>query len=347
VHAIPEVVTVIVKRSAPTSGFVLPGSIEALHESPIYARTSGYVTKWTSDIGAHVKAGQLLAEIQSPEIDQQAEQAKAQIGQLRAALVFAQRTLDRWKALEKDSAVTEQELDQYQSGYDAAVANLNAGEANYHHLLELQRFERVTAPFTGVITSRGVDVGNLVTAGATLGATGTTASARPLFSISGTDTVRVYVDVPQSAMGFVQPGAHVDVLVRELPNKTFRGTVARNARALDAASRTLLTEIQIPNKTGVLVPGMYVQVRFEVTSTTPPILVPANTLIVGSEGAQVAVVKPNHTIHYQKLELARDFGNEVEVVSGLADGDQLVVNPSDEIREGVTVRVLQPVNDTQ
>jgi RND family efflux transporter MFP subunit len=346
VRATPEVNTVIVKRSGPTSDFVLPGSIEALHESPVYARTSGYVTRWTKDIGAHVQAGELLAQIESPEIDQQAEQAKAQLGQLQAALNFAKKTLDRWKSLEKDSAVTEQELDQYQSGYDAAVANLSAGEANYHHLVELQRFERVVAPFTGVVTSRGVDVGNLVTAGATLGATGSTASARPLFSISGTDTVRVYVDVPQSAMSFVQPGAKVDVLVRELPNKTFRGTVARNARALDAASRTLLTEIQIPNKTGALVPGMYVQVRFEITSTQPPILVPANTLVVRSNGPQVAVVKPNHTIHYQKLELARDFGDQVEVVSGLNDGDQLVVNPSDDIREGVTVRVLQPVGDT-
>lgn len=345
VHTTAEVTTVTVKHSAPTSDFVLPGSIEALHASPIYARTSGYVTKWTSDIGAHVAAGQLLAEIQSPEVDQQADQAKAQLGQLQAALTLAKRTLDRWKTLEKDSVVTEQEVDQYQAGYDAAVANLSAGEANYRHVAELQRFERVTAPFTGVITSRGVDVGNLVTAGATLGATGSSASARPLFSISGTDTVRVYVNVPQSAMSFVQPGAHVDVLVREIPNKVFRGTVARNARALDAASRTLLTEIQIPNKNGVLFPGMYVQVRFQVTSTTPPILVPANALVVRSEGPQVAVVQPNNTIHYQKLELARDFGNQVEVVSGLNDGDQVVVNPSDEIREGVTVRVLKPIGD--
>jgi RND family efflux transporter MFP subunit len=346
VHATPQVTTVVVKRSGATSGFVLPGSIEALHESPIYARTNGYVTRWTSDIGAHVQAGQLLAVIQSPEVDQQADQAKAQLGQLQAALNLAKKTLDRWKSLEKDSVVTEQEVDQYQAANDAAVANLAAGEANYRHVVELQRFERVTAPFTGVITSRGVDVGNLVAAGATFGATGSTASARPLFSISGTDTVRVYVNVPQSAMTFVQPGAHVDVLVRELPGKVFRGTVARNARALDAASRTLLTEIQIPNKSGALVPGMYVEVRFQITSTAPPILVPANTLVVRSDGPQVAVVRANHTIHYQKLELARDFGDQVEVVSGLNDGDQLVVNPSDDIREGVTVRVLQPVGDT-
>jgi RND family efflux transporter MFP subunit len=346
VHAIPEVLTITVRRSAPTSDFDLPGSIEALHESPIYARTNGYVTSWTSDIGAHVRAGQLLAQIQSPEIDQQAAQAKAQIGQLQANLTFAKRTLDRWKALEKDSVVTEQEVDQYQAGYDAAVANLEAGQANYQHLVELQRFERVTAPFDGVITSRGVDIGNLVTAGSTLGATGSTASARPLFSISGTDTVRVYVNVPQSAMAFVQPGAKVGIVVRELPAQVFRGTVTRNARALDAASRTLLTEVQIPNPKGILIPGMYVQAHFQVTSAKPPILVPANALIVRADGPQVAVVQADEKIHFQKLQLGRDFGDRVEVVDGLDDGAQLVVNPSDDVREGVKVRVLPPVNDT-
>jgi RND family efflux transporter MFP subunit len=347
VHAVPEVITVTVRRSAPTSDFELPGSIEALHESPIYARTNGYVTRWTSDIGAHVRAGQLLAEIQSPEIDQQAAQGKAQIGQLQANLTLAKRTLDRWKTLQRDSVVTEQEVDQYQAAYDAAVANLEAGQANYQHLVELQNFERVTAPFTGVITSRGVDVGNLVTAGATLGATGSTASARPLFSISGTDTVRVYVNVPQSAMAFVQPGAKVNILVRELPAQQFHGTVTRNARALDAASRTLLTEIQIPNPKGTLVPGMYVQARFEVTSTKPPILVPANALIVRADGPQAAVVQQDDKIHFQKLELGRDFGDRVEVIDGLEDGAQLVINPSDEVREGVKVRVLPPVTDRQ
>lgn len=347
VHAVPEVLTITVRRSAPTSDFLLPGSIEALHESPIYARTNGYVTRWTSDIGAHVRAGQLLAEIQSPEIDQQAAQAKAQIGQLQANLTFAKRTLDRWKSLWRDSVVTEQEVDQYQAGYDAAAANLEAGQANYQHLVELQNFERVTAPFDGVITSRGVDIGNLVTAGSTLGATGSTASARPLFSISGTDTVRVYVNVPQSAMAFVQPGAKVNILVRELPAQQFHGTVTRNARALDAASRTLLTEIQIPNPKGTLVPGMYVQARFEVTSTKPPILVPANALIVRADGPQVAVVQPDDKIHFQKLQLGRDFGDRVEVVDGLDDGAQLVINPSDDVREGVKVRVLPPVADTK
>ena len=346
VHGTVEVTVVTVKRASPNSDIVLPGSIEALHESPIYARTTGYVTKWTTDIGAHVSTGQLLAQIQSPEIDQQSDQAKADLGQLRANLTLSKRTADRWVLLAHDSVVTPQEVDEKQAAYDAAVANLASGEANYQRLVELQRFERVTAPFSGVVTSRSVDVGNLVTAGATLGGTGT-ASARPLFTVAGTDTVRVYVNVPQSAMSLVQAGAEADVLVRELPGGIFHGRIARNARALDAASRTLLTEVQIPNPKGVLLPGMYVQVRFAITNAAPPLVIPANTLVIRSDGPQVALVRPDHTVHYQKVELGRDFGDQVEVAAGLDSDAQLVVNPSDEIREGGEVRVLPAVGDTK
>lgn len=346
VHGTVEVTVVTVKRASPTSDLVLPGSIESLHESPIYARTTGYVERWTTDIGTRVTAGELLAQIQSPEIDQQSDQAKADLGQLHANLNLAKRTVDRWALLAHDSVVTPQEVDEKQAAYDAAVANLASGEANYQRLVELQRFERVTAPFSGVVTSRSVDVGNLVTAGAGLNGTGN-ASARPLFTVAGTDTVRVYVNVPQSAMSLVQPGARADVLVRELPDGMFRGTVARNARALDAASRTLLTEVQIPNPKRVLLPGMYVEVRFAITNATPPLVAPANTLVIRSDGAEVAVVRPNHTVHYQKIELGRDFGDQVEVVAGLDNDAQLVVNPSDDIREGVEVRVLPTVVDTK
>jgi RND family efflux transporter MFP subunit len=346
VHGTVEVSVITVKRASPNSDIVLPGSIEALHESPIYARTTGYVASWKTDIGAHVRTGQLMAQIQSPEIDQQSDQAKADLGQLRANLNLSKRTADRWVLLAKDSVVTPQEVDEKQAAYDAAVANLASGEANFQRLVALQRFERVTAPFSGVVTSRGVDIGNLVTAGAPLGGTGT-ASARPLFTVAGTDTVRVYVNVPQSAMSLVQAGAQADVLVRELPGGVFHGRVARNARALDAASRTLLTEVQIPNPNGVLLPGMYVQVRFAITNATPPLVIPANTLVIRADGPQVALVRPNHTAHYQKVELGRDFGDQVEVAAGLDDDAQLVVNPTDEIREGVEVRVLPPVVDTK
>jgi RND family efflux transporter MFP subunit len=168
-----------------------------------------------------------------------------------------------------------------------------------------------------------------------------------LFTVAGTDTVRVYVNVPQSAMSLVQAGAEADVLVRELSGGIFHGRVARNARALDAASRTLLTEVQIPNPKGVLLPGMYVQVRFAITNAAPPLVIPANTLVIRSDGPQVALVRPDHTVHYQKVELGRDFGDQVEVAAGLDSDAQLVVNPSDEIREGVEVRVLPAVGDTK
>lgn len=344
VLAKPQVTVVTVARSGPTSDLVLPGSIEALHESPIYARTAGYVKEWSTDIGAHVTRGQLLAQIESPEVDRQTEQAQADLGQLRASVNLTKQTLDRWLAMSKDSVVTAQEVDEKQAAYDAAVANLASGEANYQRLLELQRFEHVVAPFDGVVIARTVDVGDLVTAGATLGATGT-ASAKPLFSVAGTDTVRVYVNVPQSAIELIQPGARVDVRVQELPDKIFHGTVARNAHALDAASRTLLTEVQIPNSKGMLLPGMYVDVRFVIKADKPPLVIPANTLVIRSDGPQVAIVQSNHRIHYQKIELGRDYGDHVEVTAGLGDRAQLVVNPSDDVREGVSVRVLPPVGD--
>jgi RND family efflux transporter MFP subunit len=346
VHATPAVTIVRVTRAAATSDLTLPGSIEALHESPLYARTSGYVTKWTTDIGGHVDAGQVLAVIESPEVDRQADQAKADLGQLRANLTLTKQTLDRWTALGRDSVVTKQEVDERQAAYDAAVANLAAGQANYNRLQELQHFERVTAPFRGVVTSRSVDIGNLVTAGAAQGGADA-GSAKPLFTVASTDTVRVYVNVPQSAVRLVQPGARADILVRERPGEIFHGTVARNARALDAASRTLLTEVQIPNRGGELLPGTYVQVRFAVTAAEPPLIVPANALLVRADGAQVAVVGADQTIHFAKVTLGRDFGESVEVVGGLSDGAAVVVNPSDEIREGVTVRVLAPVTDTK
>jgi RND family efflux transporter MFP subunit len=337
VNAPPLVNTVVVKRAGPTSNLELPGSIEGLHEAPLYARSSGYVARWLTDIGARVKTGQLLAQIESPEIDQQASQAKADLAQLEANLTLAKRTLDRWKELAHDSVVTELDVDTRQAAFDVAKANLTAGQAAYQRLAELQRFERVTAPFDGVVTARNVDIGTLVAAGTT--------SAKPLFSVARTDTVRIYVDVPQSALTMVQAGAKVDVLVRELPNGVFPGAVARNARALDAASRTLLTEVQIANPKGVLLPGMFANVRFQVTNPTPAVLIPANTLVVRTEGPQAAVIGPKNVVHYQKLELGRDFGNQVEVVGGLQDGDKLVVNPSDEVRDGVTVRVLPPVDD--
>lgn len=346
VHAKPAVNIVIVGRAAPTSQLSLPGSIEAMHEAPIYARTTGYVEKWTTDIGGHVTSGQLLAQIESPEVDQQVDQAKADLVQLQANLDLAKRTLDRWQALSHDSVVTALDVDTKQATFDAAAGSLRAGQANYQRLMQLQQFERVIAPFSGVVTSRSVDNGMLVNAGASLGPAGT-ASDKPLFTVAGTDTVRVYVNVPQSAMTMVAPGQKALVVIRELPQNAFEGIVVRNARALDAASRTLLTEIQIANPKGLLLPGMYAEVRFQIKTDGQTLVIPANALVVRTEGPQAAVVRSDNTIHYQRLELGRDFGSAVEVMSGLDEGARVVVNPSDDDREGVAVTVLPPLGDTK
>jgi RND family efflux transporter MFP subunit len=339
VHSTPRVNVVTVGKAAPTSQLVLPGSVEAMHEAPIYARTTGYIARWTTDIGARVTAGQVMAQIESPEVDHQVDQAKADLIQLQANLDLAKRTLDRWQALAHDSVVTALDVDTKQAAYDAAAGNLRAGQANYRRLLQLQDYERVVAPFSGVVTSRTIDNGMLIDAGA--------ASNKPLFTVAGTDTVRVYVDVPQSAIAMVQPGQKAAVVIRELPQDAFAGTVVRNARALDAASRTLLTELQIPNPKRILLPGMYAEVRFQIKTDGQTLVIPANALVVRTEGPEAAVLGSDNTVHYQKLELGRDFGTEVEITSGLDEGARVVVNPSDDIREGVAVTVLSPVGDTK
>ena len=339
VHSVPKVNVVTVGKAAPTSQLALPGSIEAMHEAPLYARTPGYIARWTTDIGAYVTAGQLMAQIESPEVDHQVDQAKADLIQLQANLDLAKHTLDRWQALAHDSVVTALDVDTKQATYDAAEGNLRSGQANYRRLLQLQDYERVVAPFAGVVTSRTIDNGMLIDAGA--------ASSKPLFTVAGTDTVRVYVDVPQSAMAMVQPGQKAIVVIRELPQTAFEGTVVRNARALDAASRTLLTEVQIVNPKRLLLPGMYAEVRFQIKGDGQTLLIPANALVVRTEGPEAAVVKSDNTVHYQKLELGRDFGTEVEITGGLDEGTRVVVNPSDDIREGVAVTVLSPVGDAK
>ncbi len=345
VRAAPSVSVVVVHRGAPTTDLLLPGTLEALHEASIYARTTGYVKQWYSDIGARVRAGQVLAEIEAPDLDQQIEQARAALGQLRADSTLAKANLDRWQELFKTDVVTKEELESHQAAYDDAAANLAAGIANYHRLRELQRYEHVTAPFAGVVTSRGLDIGMLVTDGATLGAAGATL-ARPLFSVAGTDTVRVYVNVPADVLPLVHPGVQAEVLVQGVPRRVFHGVVARTARALDAASRTQLTEVQVANPEGVLLPGMYAQVRFLVERAHPPITIPANTLVVRAEGPEVVVVAPDHTVHYQKVELGRDYGSAIEVTAGLADSATVVVNPSDDLHDGLAVRVLPNVTET-
>jgi len=351
---LPTVTVVGVERSAATGTLVLPGNIEAVTEAPVLARASGYIQKRYVDIGDRVKSGQLLAEIEAPELDQQVNQARAALDQVRAALEqstanlqqgqaqeqLAKVTADRWKNLVSKGVVSRQENDTYQSQWAAAQAsvsalekavasarsNIVAAQANLSRLTELQDYKSVRAPFAGVITVRNVDVGALVSEASTL-----------LFRIAQTDRLRTYVNVPQSDSGSVHVGQVAHLSILDLAGHQFSGTVTRTANALDPATRTLLTEVQVPNSGGLLLPGMYAQVDLTTPRRNPPLLIPGDTLVVRSNGPQVGVVGADHIVHFQRLQLGRDYGDKIEVLSGLEGGQQVVVNPGDTVQEGAKV----------
>jgi RND family efflux transporter MFP subunit len=351
---LPTVTVVTVERSAATGTLVLPGNIEPVTEAPVLARASGYIQRRYVDMGDRVKSGQLLAEIEAPELDQQVNQARAALDQTRAALEqakanlqqgnaqeqLAKVTAERWKNLQSKGVVSRQENDTYQSQSVAAQANVSAlekavasaqsniaaAEANLSRLTELQGYKSVRAPFAGVITVRNVDVGALVTEANTL-----------LFRIAQTDRLRTYVNVPQSDADSVHVGQVARLVIADLAGHQFSGAVTRTANALDPATRTLLTEVQVPNSNGLLLPGMYAQVDLTTPRKNPPLLIPGDTLVVRSTGPQVGVVGARHIVHFQRLQLGRDYGDKIEVLSGLEPGQQVVVNPGDTVQEGAKV----------
>lgn len=351
---LPAVTVVRVERSAASGTLVLPGNIQALTEAPVLARATGYVQKRYVDIGDRVKAGQLLAEIDAPELDQQVNQANAALDQVRAALEQASANLQqgqaqeqlskvtaqRWKDLQSKGVVSRQENDTYQSQFAAAQANVsalekavnsarsnvNAAQANLSRLIQLQGYKSVRAPFNGVITVRNVDVGALVNEGSTL-----------LFRLAQNDRLRTYVNVPQSDADSVHVGQTARLAITDLAGHQFTGTVTRTANALDPATRTLLVEVQVPNSGGLLLPGMYALVDLTTPRKNPPLLIRGDTLVVRSNGPQVAVVGADHVVHFQRLQLGRDYGDKIEVLSGLQDGQQVVVNPGDTVQEGAKV----------
>lgn len=330
----PSVSVIPAARGKAATELTLPGTMLPAQETPIYARTNGYVKHWLVDIGAKVKAGQLLAEIETPEIDRELKQAVANMGQAKANLQLARTTAERWELLLKDKAVSQQEVDEKIGTYEARKADLAAADANVQRLQELQLFQRVLAPFEGTITARNVEIGQLISAG----------SNNPtswLYKLAKTGTLKLYVNVPQSHSRMIQPGMQADVLLREYPGKPFAGKVLRTAGALDAQSKTLLTEVQVPNDKGDLLAGMYAQVRFTLNQSEPTILLPSNTLIVRADGPQVAAVE-NNTVHMRKVVLGRDFGQQIEVVSGVAEKDLIVTNPPDFVREGAQVTIAAP-----
>jgi len=360
-RALPRVEVIEVGRSSKPSELELPGSIQAIAEAPILARADGYIERRLVDIGDRVHAGQPLAQIEAPEMDEQIRQAKAALQQAQAGVnqalanlkrgeadtELARVTAQRYANLAAKGVVSKQENDQYQAQHQSLLAgvqslqeaiavarsNVAAAEAGLARLDRIQSYRVVKAPFDGVITLRNVDAGALVNAGSTM-----------LFRIAQTATLRTYVNVPQIHASGVRLGQPARVSVSNLPGRQFPGTVARTANALDPASRTLLVEIHVPNPAGALLPGMYARVDLVSARISAPLLIPSEALIVRSEGTNVAVVRPDRSVHLQRIEVGRDYGDRLEVMSGLQEGDLIIPNPGDAAREGLKV---EPVRDGQ
>jgi RND family efflux transporter MFP subunit len=306
----------------------LPGTLQGFVQAPVAARAGGYLRRWTKDIGSRVRQGELLAEIETPELDQQLSQAVAARQQTAASLDLAKSSMVRWEALRKRDAVSQQELDERRSAFAQAQANLAAAEANVERLRQLEGFKRVVAPFAGVITKRNVDIGDLIDT-----------TGKPLFLLSQTDPLRVYVSVPQAYAQLVKPGQHATVTQTELRGRAFRGEVARTAASIDAATRTMQVEVSLRNQDGALLPGAFVQVELAL----PPsgtVTVPFNALLFRGEGVRVAAVDEQGKVHLRAVRLGRNFGDAVEILSGVTGGERLVVNPADSLAEGDQVQVV-------
>jgi RND family efflux transporter MFP subunit len=337
----PTVSVVSTQRPDGASNLVLPGSTQAIQEAAIYARTNGYVSKWYTDIGAKVQAGELLAEIETPEIDQELNQARAAAQQASANSDLARATLKRWQELVDKKVVSAQEFDERKSALDARQADLNAAQANVSRLEKLQGFQKVVAPFAGIVTARNVDNGALVSAG-------NGGQTVALFHVAQTDTLRIYVTVPQTNARSIVPGQNAVVSFREIPEKKFDAKVVRTAGALDPASRTLLTELQVANTDGQLFPGMYAEIKFAFPQDRRTLLVPGNAVMVQSDGPKVLTVDAKHTIRVRSVKLGHDLGDKVEILSGLDPAEPLVANPSGSLRDGAEVKVQpQPTQPKQ
>ena len=316
-------------RAAGTGQTVnLPGTLQGFMQSPVAARAAGYLKRWHKDIGARVAKGELLAEIDTPELDQQLSQAVAAQQQAAASLDLARTTVERWEALRKRDAVSQQELEERRSSFTQARANLAAAEANVERLRQLEGFKRVLAPFAGVITRRNVDVGDLIDL-----------SGKPLFLLTQTDPLRVYVNVPQAYAQLVRPGQSATVTQDELRGRNFSGEVARTAASIDAATRSMQVEISLPNREGLLLPGAFVQVGLTL-APTKALTIPSNALIFRGEGTRVASINPQGVVHLQPVRLGRNYGDRVEVIEGLSGSEKLVLNPADSLAEGDKVQVV-------
>lgn len=335
VETIPTVAVVHPLAEKPDEELVLPGSLLAYEESPIYARTSGYLVRWYKDIGSRVNEGELLATIDTPEVDQELNQARATRQQILAQLDLARISAERWENLRKTDSVSAQEADAQTSGYKQAQANLAAADANVHRLEELESFKKVYAPFSGVLTRRNVDPGALITAG-------TGAAGHQLFDMARIDPLRVYTSVPQAYAPYIKVGAVTNVTLQEFPGEKFHATVARTAEAIDTSTRTLLTEVDVPNKSGRLLPGSFGEVHFAVGSNVGKVTVPVNAMLFRAQGAQVAVVGPDKKIELRPINIGKDYGTTLEILGGVSINDQVVINPPDSLEQGEQVNVAAP-----
>ncbi|MGH7972474.1 MAG: efflux RND transporter periplasmic adaptor subunit [Limisphaerales bacterium] len=329
--AIQTVATVKPAVGAPTQELLLPAEVKPFIDAPIYARSSGYLIRWLVDIGAEVKQGDLLAELDAPELRQELAQAKAQLLQAEAALDLARTTAARWSELVKTQSVSEQEQAEKQADRDLKAANVEAARANVRRLEELQSFSKIRAPFSGTITTRSVDVGQLVVAGGN----------RELFHLAQTGTLRVYVHVPQAAAAGIREGQVAELSVPELPGRVFPAKVVRTAGAMTADSRTLLVELEVENPKHEILAESYAQARFRDARVESGFLLPSNTLLFRSEGTQVGVVLPNGKVELRKVTLGRDFGQTLEILDGLNAADRVILHPPDSIVNGATVHVAQ------
>jgi RND family efflux transporter MFP subunit len=331
--SVPTVSVVHPKRGALKDEIVLPGNIQAFIISPIYARINGYLKKWYFDIGGRVKTGQLLAEIDAPEVNKQLEQARADLATFEANLSLSQSTMVRWQQLLQRDAVAKQDTDDKIGDYQAKKATVDSGRANVKRLEDMVSFEKVYAPFDGVITTRNTDIGALINAG-------NGGAAQQLFTLAATNTLRVFVNVPQIYSRSAAPGVAAQLTLAEYPNRRFKGKIARNAESIDPTQRTLLTEVDVDNSTGELLPGAFAQVHLTLVAKAPSLLLPVNSLLFRAEGLQAGVVREGGKVELISIVIGKDHGTEVEVVSaGLTETDNVIVNPPDSLATGSTVRM--------
>jgi multidrug efflux pump subunit AcrA (membrane-fusion protein) len=358
--ALPIIAVSKAQRPTAPNTFLLPGTMEALHEAALYARVSGYVRRWYADLGTPVGVGQVLADIDVPELQQSVLQARAQLAQMQSTLVLARSNLERYRLLAADSAVTAQEYQMMQQAYEAAAANVRAAEAYLRGLMSTLQYTQVRAPFAGIVTARNVETGALITAGGasssplTAGGSQFTSpasvAAASLFRVAQTDTMRVYVSIPQLYVASIRTGQPADLVITNLNNQAFRGTIVRTAGAVDQTTRTLLAEVDVPNPGRILLPGMYAQVRITVDRVNAPLVIPSTALVSRANGPQVIEVIPGAngraTVHLRSVQVARDYGATLEIVSGLTDGSMVATIGTQIFTDGQTVRIATSTTDS-